>query len=110
MDRKQTGKPAAGGRRDPMKPGSRRKTRLAPDRDQGPREAEGQPIDKRRTDFGQDVLEDERSDRASGRPIQLDPEHGLPAKDDREFGRPAGDREATRSEGGAPEHGRARAF
>jgi hypothetical protein len=61
----------------PNRPEPGRKTPEAPD-DKGFGKPEGQPIDKQmpnpQTRARRDILESERSDRESGRPVQLDDE------------------------------------
>ena len=84
MDKKQDNrrpgqKPAkqGSGTYDLTRPEPGRKTHEAPD-DEGFGKPEGQPIDKqipnRDMRAGRDLLESERSDRDSGRPVQLDDE------------------------------------
>jgi hypothetical protein len=99
VNRRRDAKPAeqgAGRQRDPMKPKSRPKTSDAPERGHGrpEKQPEGFPIDKSTpkpgTRFGgKDILDGERSDRESGRPIQLeddDPERMQEGRADSEPG------------------------
>jgi hypothetical protein len=111
MDKRQFEKMAGqdpGKRQDPTRPEPRRRTPEAPERDRG--EPDGAPIDidrgmpRPRPDFeGQDLLEGERSDRDSGRIVQL-PGDGqaefTPPEPDarpRHGGRRRGDRRASQS-------------
>jgi len=81
VDRRPDGKPAeqGAGKYDPTRPAPDRKAPEVPEENKGFGKPEGHPIDKPTpkpgTRFGRkDIFEGERSDRESGRPVQLEVE------------------------------------